>query len=40
MTAPGLLITVELQGKPDERHRYVRAYGECMPEIQGWRWPS
>lgn len=51
MTAPGLLITFnagssavkigpELHGKLDEHHRYVREYGEDMPEVQDWRWPG
>lgn len=30
-------VVVELHGKLDEHHRYVREHGEDMPEIQGWR---
>ncbi|WP_457579934.1 phosphoketolase family protein [Ensifer canadensis] len=36
--APG--VVAELRGKLDEHHRYVREYGEDMPEILGWRWPN
>lgn len=33
-------VVTELHGKLDEHHRYVREYGEDMPEIQDWRWPG
>ncbi|MBD9487235.1 hypothetical protein IB264_08300 [Ensifer sp. ENS11] len=33
-------VVVELHGKLDEHHRYVREHGEDIPEIQGWRWPG
>lgn len=33
-------VVAELRGKLEEHHRYVREYGEDMPEIQGWRWPG
>jgi xylulose-5-phosphate/fructose-6-phosphate phosphoketolase len=30
----------ELRNKLIDHHRYVRAHGEDMPEIQGWHWPE
>lgn len=33
-------VVAELRGKLEKHHRYVREYGEDMPEIQGWRWPG
>ena len=29
-----------LAEKLAEHHRYVREYGEDLPEVQGWKWPS
>ncbi|NIF23948.1 phosphoketolase family protein [Candidatus Pantoea multigeneris] len=29
----------ELQERLDEHHRYVREYGEDMPEVKDWHWP-
>ncbi|NVD40249.1 phosphoketolase family protein [Ensifer sp. HO-A22] len=33
-------VVTELRSKLEEHHRYVREFGEDMPEIQGWRWPG
>ena len=30
----------DLQERIAEHHRYVREYGEDMPEVRGWKWPS
>ncbi|SEL59612.1 xylulose-5-phosphate/fructose-6-phosphate phosphoketolase [Kosakonia sacchari] len=46
-----ILRVPSLQGKADEildvlqekiaaHHRYVREYGEDLPEVQNWKWPS
>ncbi|WP_312949202.1 phosphoketolase family protein [Superficieibacter sp.] len=46
-----ILRVPELQGKADDiletlqqkiaaHHQYVREYGEDLPEVQGWKWPS
>lgn len=46
-----ILHTEKLQGKADdildalqekiaEHHRYVREYGEDLPEVRNWKWPS
>jgi len=29
-----------LAEKIADHHRYVRKYGEDLPEVQGWKWPS
>jgi len=29
-----------LAEKIADHHRYVREYGEDLPEVQGWKWPS
>lgn len=29
-----------LQEKIADHHRYVREYGEDLPEVRGWKWPS
>lgn len=29
-----------LAEKLAEHHRYVREYGEDLPDVQGWKWPS
>ncbi|WP_237761036.1 hypothetical protein [Pantoea sp. A4] len=28
-----------MQERLDEHHRYVREYGEDMPEVKDWHWP-
>ncbi|WP_029592562.1 phosphoketolase [Franconibacter pulveris] len=33
-------ILDELQEKIAAHHRYVREYGEDLPEVRGWKWPS
>ena len=33
-------ILDELQEKIAEHHRYVREYGEDLPEVRNWKWPS
>lgn len=30
----------DLQERIAEHHRYVREYGEDVPEVRGWKWPS
>ncbi|MFH8135983.1 phosphoketolase [Pantoea osteomyelitidis] len=30
----------DLQERIAEHHRYVREYGEDLPEVRGWKWPS
>ncbi|MDK2635425.1 phosphoketolase family protein [Pantoea stewartii subsp. indologenes] len=30
----------DLQQRLAEHHRYVRVYGEDVPEVQNWKWPS
>jgi xylulose-5-phosphate/fructose-6-phosphate phosphoketolase len=36
--APGDALRQAMQDKLSTHHDYIRAYGEDMPEIQGWRW--
>ena len=33
-------ILDELQEKIAAHHAYVREYGEDLPEVRGWKWPS
>lgn len=33
-------ILDDLAEKIAEHHRYVREYGEDLPEVQNWKWPS
>ncbi|WP_312241062.1 phosphoketolase family protein [Pantoea sp.] len=30
----------DLQERIADHHRYVREYGEDLPEVRGWKWPS
>jgi xylulose-5-phosphate/fructose-6-phosphate phosphoketolase len=36
----GAYIRKEVQDKLVEHRRYIREYGEDMPEIRDWRWLS
>ncbi len=45
LRVPGLAdkqgeVLEDLQQRIAEHHRYVREYGEDLPEVVGWKWPS